>query len=77
MDKTYTSSGSWEEATLLIKKIDKEFGEYMCHAKRKCWQIKAGRIPFSQEAALPLKQTQVYQSLLKYHAGRIKNRGNL
>jgi hypothetical protein len=46
-------------------------------AKRKCWRIKTGRIPFSPEAALWLKQTQVYQSLLKYHAGRIKNRGDL
>ncbi len=49
----------------------------MHHAERKYQQIKSGRTPFSPEAALLLKQTQVYQSLLKYHAGRIKNRGNL
>jgi hypothetical protein len=78
MDKAHTSSGSWEEATLRINKIDKEFGDYMRHAERKCRSIKSGsRIPFSLEAALWIKGTQVYQSLLKYQAGRIKNRGNL
>jgi hypothetical protein len=29
------------------------------------------------EASLWIKQTQVYRSLLKYHAGKIRNRGNL
>ncbi len=77
MDKAHTSSGSQEQATLRINKIDKEFGDYMQHAERKCRRIKSGRIPFSPEATLWIKQTQVYQSLLKYQAGRIKNRGNL
>ncbi len=71
------SSGSREQATLRINKIDKEFDECMRNAEGKCWQIKSGRIPFSPEAALLLKRTQVYQSLLKYQDGRIKNRGNL
>ncbi len=50
---------------------------WCCHVERKCWQIKSGRIPFSPEAALWIKRTQVYQSLLKHHAGRIKKKGNL
>jgi hypothetical protein len=62
MDKAHTSWGSREEATLRINKIDKEFGEYMQHAERKCWRIKSGRIPFSPEAALWITGTQVYQS---------------
>jgi hypothetical protein len=33
-NKAYTFSRSWEEATLRINKIDKEFGEYMRHAER-------------------------------------------
>jgi hypothetical protein len=36
MDKAHTSSGSQEEATLHINKIDKECGDYMQHAERKC-----------------------------------------
>jgi hypothetical protein len=68
---------SWEEASLGINKIDKELGGYMQHAESKFRQIKSDRIPFSPEAALWIKQTQVYQSLLKYQAGRIDNRWNL
>jgi hypothetical protein len=49
MGKAHTSSGSWKEATWCIKKIDKEFGEYMHHAERKWQQIKSGRIPFEEE----------------------------
>ena len=60
-----------------LNKLDKELGQYMCYAERKCCKIKSGRIPFSPEASLWIRRTQVYRSLLKYHAGRIKNRGNL
>jgi hypothetical protein len=42
-----------------------------------CQWIKSGRIPFLPKASLWIKQTQVYRSLLKYHAGKIRNRGNL
>ena len=38
---------------------------------------KSGRVPFSPEAALWIRRTQVYQSLLRYHRGLIRNRGNL
>ncbi len=55
MGKSDTFSKPRGEATRCINKIDKEFGEYMHHAERKCWQIKSGRIPFSPEAALWLK----------------------
>jgi hypothetical protein len=36
MGKAHTSSKSQGEATRCINKIDKEFGEYMNHAERKC-----------------------------------------
>jgi hypothetical protein len=49
----------------------------MHYAEKKCCKIKSGQIPFSLEASLWIRWTQVYRSLLKYHAGRIKNRGNL
>jgi hypothetical protein len=49
----------------------------MLNAERKCHRIKSGRIPFLLEAALWIRQTQVYRSLLQYHRGLIWNRGNL
>ncbi len=49
----------------------------MRHAEKKCRWIKSGRISFLPEASLWIKRTQVYQSLLKYHAGKIRNQGNL
>jgi hypothetical protein len=49
----------------------------MKHAKKKCRKIKSGRIPFSPEASLWICQCQVYRSLLRWHAGKIRNRGNL
>jgi hypothetical protein len=49
----------------------------MINTKKKCRKIKSGRIPFSPEAALWIHRLQVYQSLLHYHNGYIRNRGNL
>jgi hypothetical protein len=49
----------------------------MRYAEKHCQKIKSGRIPFSPEASLWIRRTQVYQPLLKYHAGKIRNRGNL
>jgi hypothetical protein len=49
----------------------------MLNAERKCRRIKSGRITFSPEAALWIRRTQVYRSLLQYHRGLIRNRGNL
>jgi hypothetical protein len=49
----------------------------MKHAEKKCCRIKSGQIPFSPEASLWIGQCQVYCSLLRWHAGKIWNRGNL
>jgi hypothetical protein len=49
----------------------------MLNAEQKCRRIKSGRIPFLPEAALWIHRTQVYRSLLRYHRGLIRNRGNL
>jgi hypothetical protein len=49
----------------------------MQYAERRCWKIKSGRIPFSPEASLWIRRTQVYCSLLRFHAGSIRNQGNL
>jgi hypothetical protein len=60
-----------------INKIDRESKELMKHAEKVCRQIKSGQIPFSPEAALWIRHALVYRSLLPYHLGLIRNRGNL
>jgi hypothetical protein len=49
----------------------------MRHAEKVCRKLKCCRIPFSPEAALWIRRVQIYYSLLNYHKGKIKNRGNL
>lgn len=65
------------DAARQINAIDNECGQYMASAEKKCRKIKSGRIPFSPEAALWIQQCQVYRSILRYHEGKIRNRGNL
>ncbi len=49
----------------------------MKHAEKKCCRLKSGRIPFSPEASLWIRQSQVYRLLLRWHAGKICNCRNL
>ena len=49
----------------------------MQHAERKCRRIKSGRIPFSTNSLISIRQCQVYRSILRYHAGKFRNRNNL
>ncbi len=77
MGAVHSSSKSHEKMTKRINRIDRELGQYMRHAEKKCRKIKSGRIPFLPEACGWIKRTQVYRLLLKYHEGRIRNRGNL
>ena len=46
-------------------------------AEKKCRRIKSGRIPFLPEASIWIQRAQEYLSLLRYHSGKILNRGNL
>ena len=57
--------------------IDRETKEHMTGAEKKCRRIKSGRIPFSPESSRWIRRAQVYRSILRYHAGKIQNRGNL
>ena len=52
-----------------LNKLDRQSREMMLNAEKKCWRIKSGRIPFSPEAALWIRWTQVYWSHLRYHRG--------
>ena len=65
------------EIVKALNKLDKEGEAYMKHTEKKCRRLKSGRIPFSPEASLWIRQSQVYRSLLRWHAGKICNHGNL
>ena len=73
----HTSSTSKAEVKSRLSKIDREKGEYMAHAEKNCRRIKSGRIPFSPEASIWIRRTQVYRSLLRFYAGKIRNKSNL
>jgi hypothetical protein len=75
--KAHVSSRSRRSFTRQLIRLDKELGEYMRYADKRCQKIKSGWIPFSPEASLWIRRTQVYRLLLRYHAGKICNRGNL
>ncbi len=49
----------------------------MKHTEKKCCRLKSGCIPFSPELSLWIRQSQVYRLLLRWHAGKIHNCGNL
>jgi hypothetical protein len=49
----------------------------MRRAEKICHKIKCCRIAFSLEAAIWIRRVQVYYSILRFHKGKIKNRGNL
>jgi hypothetical protein len=49
----------------------------MQHAKKICRKIKCCQIPFFPKASIWIRCVQVYYSLLRFHQGKIKNRGNL
>ena len=57
--------------------IDEEGKAYMRRAEKICRQIKCYRIAFYPEAAIWIGRIQVFYLILRYHKGKIKNRGNL
>jgi hypothetical protein len=77
LHEAHTGDYTAEERARMVTTIDKEGKTYMRHAEKICRKIKSCRIPFSPEAAIWIRRVQVYYSLLRYHKGRVKNRGNL
>jgi hypothetical protein len=65
-----------EEKQCRVYLIDKMGKEYMKHADKVCRKIKCCRIPYSPEASIWIRHTQVYYSLIKLHKGKIQNKGN-
>jgi hypothetical protein len=77
MVKVASSENPKAEKVTALNKLDKEGEAYMKHTDKKCQRLKSGRIPFSPKALLWIRQSQVYQSLLRWHVGKIHNHGNL
>ncbi|KAL7554491.1 hypothetical protein ACHAWF_018525 [Thalassiosira exigua] len=66
-----------EEVKRRLDKIDAETKQYQKSSEKRCRQIKSGRIPFSTESSKWIRRAQVYRLVLRYHAGKIRNRANL
>ncbi len=61
----------------MIKNIDREGWDYMRHTEKLFRKIKCCRIPYSPEAAICIRRAQVYYSIIRWHEGKIQNKGNL
>jgi hypothetical protein len=77
LHEAHTGECSAAEQARKVMAIDKEGKAYMRHAEKICRKIKSCWIPFSPEALIWIRRVQVYYSLLRYHKGGVKNRGNL
>jgi hypothetical protein len=60
-----------------INAIDQEGRDYMVHAEKECRKIKCCRIPYSPKALIWIRRAQVYYSIIRWHKGQIRNKGNL
>ncbi len=61
----------------MINNIDREGRDYMRHVEKLCRKIKCFHIPYSPEAAIWIQQAQMYYSIIRWHEGKIQNKGNL
>jgi hypothetical protein len=77
MVQAASSNKTKEKISAQLNKLDKEGEAYMKHAKKKCRKLKSGHISFSPEASLWIRQSQVFWLLLRWHAGKKRNWGNL
>ena len=77
MEKAHENSTSKASLKIKLDKIDEEQKGYMIHAKKKCRHIKSGRIPFSLDSSKWIRRAQVYRSILRFHAKRIREKSTL
>ena len=77
LEEAHSSSKDKEEAQRKIGIVDESSMQLMKHAAKKCRRLKSGQICFSPESVIWIKREQIYKSLMAYHLGRNKNRGNL
>lgn len=77
LNAVHQQGGPPEVIRRKLDAIDKTMAQLMHHAEKQCRRLKSGRIPFSPEASMWIKRTLCYRALLRFWAGKIKNRGNL
>ncbi len=77
LNEVHRSSLSYKKRTDMLNAIVKEGQDYMIHAEKMCRKIKCCRIPYSPEASIWIRRAQVYYSIIRWHKGQIRNRGNL
>jgi hypothetical protein len=75
--KAYTSTEDKVELKRKLDVLDAEKKDYMLSAEKTCRRISSGRIPFSPESSKWIRRAQVYRSMLRFHAGKIRNKTNL
>ena len=75
--RAHETSKTKQQCKAKLECIDQETKEQMKASEKRCRRIKSGRIPFSPESSRWIRRAQVYRSVLRYHAGKIRNRGNL
>ena len=75
--KAYTGKYNILELKRKLDFIDAGKKDYMLSSEKKCRRISSGRIPFSPKSSKWIRRAQVYRSILRFHAGKIRNRNNL
>ena len=75
--RAHETSKTKRELKGKLDRIDVETKQHMKGAEKRCRRIKSGRIPFSPESSRWIRRCQVYRSLLRFHAGKLRNKGNL
>ncbi len=77
LGKAHSGSTNREGVQSKIGEVDNSSMQFMKHAAKKCRRLKSGRIVFSPKSVIWIKREQIYTSLVEYHLGQNKNRGNL
>jgi hypothetical protein len=77
LNKVHCSSLSHKKKAEKLNTINQEGRAYMIHAEKTRRKIKSCRIPYSPEASIWIWRVQVYSSIIQWHKGQIRNKGNL
>ena len=77
LGEAHSMGRSKEHIQTRIVKVDRESMQFMKHAAKKCGKLKSGCICYSPESVIWIRREQIYKSLVGYHLGQNKNRGNL
>ena len=77
LSRIQEAGGTSDQIKASLDSIDNVTSQCMRFAERRCRKLKSGKIAFSPEAAMWIKCTLCYRALLRYWAGKIRNKSNL